>query len=69
MAVWTTTDGDMLDAVCEAHYGPRPGAVEVVLRENPGLAEHGPVLPAGIRIELPDLADRPASSGAVRLRD
>ncbi|MDE0625475.1 MAG: tail protein X [Bryobacterales bacterium] len=69
MAVWITTDGDMLDAVCEAHYGPRPGAAEAVLRANPGLAERGPVLPAGIRIELPDLADRPASSGAVRLWD
>ncbi len=69
MAAWITTDGDMLDAVCRLHYGPRPGAVEAVLAANPGLADRGPVLPAGVRIELPELAETPASSGAVRLWD
>ena len=69
MAVWITVDGDMLDAISERHYGRRPGAVEAVLRANPGLADRGPMLPAGVRIELPDLEERPESSGAVRLWD
>lgn len=55
--------------MCEAYYGPREGAVEAVLEANPGLADRGPVLPAGVRIELPDLADQPPESGAVRLWD
>lgn len=67
MAAYVTSDGDMLDAVCRHHYGPRAGTVEAVLQANPGLAGRGPVLPAGVRIELPDLGEAPPSSGAVRL--
>ena len=55
MTVYTTLAGDMVDAVCHAHYGRRPGAVEAVLAANPGLAAMGPILPAGVRIVLPDL--------------
>lgn len=69
MTIWITAEGDMVDAVCRLHYGDRPGAAEAVLDANPGLADRGPVLPAGVRIRLPDLEERPASSGAVRLWD
>lgn len=67
MATWVTAEGDMLDAICRLHYGPRPGAAEAVLEANPGLADRGPVLPAGVRIELPELDEEPAGSGTVRL--
>ena len=67
MAAWVTAEGDMLDAICRLHYGPRPGAAEVVLEANPGLADRGPVLPAGVRIELPELPEEPPDSGTVRL--
>ena len=69
MTVWITAEGDMLDAVCRLHYGSRTGAVEAVLDANPGLADRGPVLPAGVRIKLPELEEAPSSSGAVRLWD
>ena len=69
MATYLTADGDMLDAICESHYGPRPGAAEAVLEANPGLADRGPVLPAGVRIELPELAETPPERRAVRLWD
>ena len=69
MTVWITAEGDMLDAVCRLHYGPRTGAAEAVLDANPGLADRGPVLPAGVRIKLPELGEEPPSSGAVRLWD
>ncbi|MDE0623837.1 MAG: tail protein X [Bryobacterales bacterium] len=59
MAAYVTTDGDMLDAVCRRYYGARDGTVEAMLQANPGLAGRGPVLPAGMRIELPDLGDAP----------
>ena len=55
MTEHVTVDGDMVDAVCRAHYGPRQGVTEKVLAANPGLAAMGPVLPAGVRILLPDL--------------
>jgi phage tail protein X len=52
---YRTSDGDMLDLICWRHYGGRPGAVETVLEANPGLADYGEVLPAGVFIELPEL--------------
>lgn len=52
---YRTRPGDMLDWICTQYYGERPRAVEAVLDANPGLAAYGPVLPAGLEIELPDL--------------
>lgn len=69
MATYLTRDGDMLDAVCQAHYGRQAGAVEAVLEANPGLAEQGPLLSAGHRIELPELPEEARESGTVRLWD
>ena len=51
---YLTRDGDMLDWICWRHYG-RSNTLEVVLAANPGLAERGPVLPAGIELTLPDI--------------
>lgn len=51
-----SVDGDRLDWICRRHYGALfPGAVEAVLAANQGLAALGPVLPAGVEIEMPDL--------------
>ena len=69
MAAYLTRDGDMLDAVCQEHYGRQSGAVEAVLEANPGLADQGPLLPAGLLIELPELPAESRDSGAVRLWD
>lgn len=61
MAVYRTRAGDVLDELCWRHYGRRAGAVEAVLEANPGLADHGPILPADLRLDLPNLpADRAA---------
>jgi len=51
---YITRSGDLLDAICKAHYGTESPATEAVLEANPGLAEHaaGP-LPAGLTITLP----------------
>nr|WP_236717774.1 MULTISPECIES: tail protein X [Wolbachia] len=46
-------ENEMLDYICWKHYGFTSGAVEIVLKENPGLAEHGSFLPVGLRIKLP----------------
>ena len=64
-----TIDGDMLDVICLNHYGHAHRYVETVLAANPGLADQGPVLPAGIVIVLPDLTELRHQEAAVRLWD
>ena len=64
-----TIDGDMLDVICLSHYGHAHRYVEAVLNANPGLADQGAVLPAGIIIVLPDLIELNHQEVAVRLWD
>lgn len=72
MTIYVTSDGDVLDAVIVAHYGQRADALgkvlQSVLAANPGLAERGAVLPAGVSISLPELPAVP-STPTVRLWD
>lgn len=55
VTTYQTRDGDTLDLVCFDHYGKEAvnQSVVAVLEANPGLADYGPVLPAGIAIILP----------------
>jgi phage tail protein X len=54
--IYITSDGDMVDQVVWKFYGDTAGRmVERVLDANPGLADLGPLLPAGERILLPEL--------------
>lgn len=67
--IYTTKDGDTVDAIAWRHYqvaGARP--VQAILAANAGLADRGPVLPAGVDIELPDLV-APGVRQGVRLWD
>ncbi|QSB03232.1 tail protein X [Methylomonas sp. EFPC1] len=68
MTQYRSKAGDVLDAICYKHYAARPGATEAVLEANRGLADIGPVLPAGVIIELPELAPV-APAATVRLWD
>ena len=68
MASYLTRDGDRLDQICSQYYGQAAGAVEAVLEANPGLALSDPVLPAGIKLELPMLS-LPRTTEKVRLWD
>lgn len=69
MATYRTSDGDVIDDVCKRFYGREAGAVEAVLEANPGLADLGPVLPAGIFVELPDLPQPLETIPTVKLWD
>jgi len=60
VAIYRTKSGDVLDRICHIHYDGLSGAYEQVLAVNQGLAAKGPVLSAGIEIELPEL--EPVSS-------
>jgi len=62
-----SVDGDTVDYICFVHYGETKGVVEKVLTANPGLAEYGAVLPAGVLVVLPEVAVSSVESSAVRL--
>jgi len=57
--LYRTRDGDMLDRICQLYYGHTDGTVELVLAANKGLALKGPLLPAGLVIDLPDAPAAP----------
>lgn len=48
-----TEQHDTVDALCWRHYGRTAGVTESVLHANPGLADHGPVLPQGLSVKMP----------------
>lgn len=52
--------GDTVGLLLHIHLGRDDDEVEQALFEvNPGLAKHGPILPAGVDIVLPELAPPP----------
>lgn len=60
--------GDTVDALCWRHYGRTAGVVEQVLEANPGLSAHGPELPMGLEVDLPDNPE-PARAAVLQLWD
>lgn len=67
--IYTTREGDTVDFIAWKHYGATTNrVVEQVLEANRGLADRGPILPAGIELTLPEI-DAPAKTRGVRLWD
>lgn len=63
--IWTTSNGDVLDAICVKNYGTAGlnQSLAAVLDANPGLATLGAIYPAGVKITLPEwTAEAEASS-------
>ncbi len=58
MTTLRTTEGDLVDEICKAHYG-NEAMTEAVYEANPGLAARGPILPKGLVITLPEQAPAP----------
>lgn len=50
-----TSDGDLLDTICNNFYGYLVGTVEAVLNANQGLADEAQPYRADVLIVLPDL--------------
>jgi phage tail protein X len=50
---YTTIDGDMLDAICAAHYDGDTSMLPAVLALNAHLSAAPPVLGSGVLILLP----------------
>ncbi|HGM5581558.1 TPA: tail protein X [Pseudomonas putida] len=57
-----TSDGDLLDTLCQHYYGHLNRTVEAVLEANQGLADEDQPLRAGVMILLPDLPTATLSS-------
>lgn len=68
MKTVTTIDGDMVDLLARRAYGDESGFVEKIYEANPGLADRGLKLPAGLVVSLPEIAP-PADLPAVSLWD
>ena len=67
--LYTCRDGDMVDEICQVHYGTtRGGVVEAMLEANYLLEPDLPLLRAGQVIIMPDIAVQPART-VVRLWD
>lgn len=60
---------DTVDALCWRHYGRTAGVTEAVLEANPGLADHGPFLPHGTLVSLPDAQPAAPQRQVVNLWD
>ncbi|MFS2326574.1 tail protein X [Brucella sp. H1_1004] len=67
--IYTTIQGEMLDAVCRKVYGDESGYVEQVMEANPGLAGLPHRLPIGTKIHLPQLSQADDSQSVVSLWD
>jgi phage tail protein X len=68
LTTYRTKQGDVLDYVCYQYYGRQAEVTEAVLEANPHLADVGPILPAGLVIEMPELPE-PEAPETVRLWD
>ncbi|MFD2643069.1 tail protein X [Pseudomonas japonica] len=51
-----TSEGDLLDTLCQHYYGHLRGSVEMVLDANQGLADEVQPFRAGVLIRLPALS-------------
>ncbi|OAK55056.1 phage tail protein [Variovorax paradoxus] len=49
-----TQQNDTVDLLCWRYLQRTQGAVEATYLLNPGLAARGPILPAGLKVELPE---------------
>lgn len=50
-----TSEGDILDTLCQQYYGHLVGTVEAVLDANQGLADERQPFRAGLLIRLPEV--------------
>lgn len=59
-------DGEALDHICYRIYGNVKDYWSLVMEVNPGIADHGDILPFGVEINLPDVAKKKAA-GPVKI--
>ena len=60
---------DTVDVLCWRFYGRTAGVTEAVLEANPGLADHGPILPQGLVVNMPEVQTSAPQRQMVNLWD
>lgn len=60
---------ETVDALCWRYYGRTAGVTEAVLQANPGLADHGPILPHGLSVNMPEAKTSAPQRQMVQLWD
>ncbi|WP_448680232.1 tail protein X [Pseudomonas nicosulfuronedens] len=68
-AILRTQQRDTVEALCWRYYGRTGSVTEAVLEANPGLADHGPILPQGIEVTMPDAQNTAPTQQVVNLWD
>lgn len=69
MQTYITKDGDTADYIAWKYYGNQDaGTVEALVDANKGMADMGPVLQAGMVINLPEITTQNTTQG-VKLWD
>ncbi|ELK4897111.1 tail protein X [Pseudomonas aeruginosa] len=68
-AVAIAHQNDTVEALCWRHYGRTAGVTEAVLEANHGLADHGPTLPPGLEVTMPDIPTAAPERQMVNLWD
>ena len=64
MAQYRTRNLDTIDLIAWRHYRTTKNrVVEQLFINNPGVADFGPLLPAGVLIQLPELKPTPKPGG------
>ena len=53
--IYTTKDGDILDAICFKYYGESKGSTEKVIEANRHLANESEIFEAGVKVILPQI--------------
>lgn len=67
-AVYSTSDGDLVDQIANAFYGSHLGTAELIYAGNQDLSLQPMVLPAGLSIILPKYTP-PEPPGQIKLWD
>lgn len=68
---YQTKAGDFVDQICYGYYGAAGinQSIAAVLEANPGIADYGPDLPAGVPVVLPTWSYEPESAEELELWD
>lgn len=67
MASVRAEQDDLLDLIMYRATGRTAGVTEAAFERNRGLAGHGPVLPQGTTVDLPEQPHAPAEAQQVQL--
>ncbi|MFW7382259.1 MAG: tail protein X [Oligoflexus sp.] len=59
MLQYETVEGDVVDEICFRFYGRTRDVVEQVYAVNRHLSKYDVILPAGVKISLPEIKEEP----------